>query len=232
MKVYIPLPEGGQWGGACGVYRGFSVYVYDESRVRPNGSDDPYSKYYKYYPAKGAIVIAKFYDKESGWSVTVKRKIQEHQPVGEDIAWVQVGTVIPCDICKGRKSFFVSCDVKVIYKGQVWEKTLDNLIYVSCPYVGNPEFIKVRSSDLYIGDGKICVDMYSSADISVNVSLYRYDGGVYVIEDTKRVSLSRDGVRVCFSVNSSGRYGIALTKPGTNVADGGWVCGKEWEIRL
>ncbi len=235
VKVYIPLPEGGRWGGACGVWRGFQVFVYDTDRVRPNGSDDPTSKNYKYYPAEGAVVVAKFYD-DKGWSTTVRKTIPTHQPVGEDIAWVYVGTVIPCDICNGRKDFFVSVDVDVYYKGYKWSKSFPNLIYVSCPYEGNPEFIVVRSSDISYSNGTISAEFWleqcGSNSFRVPISLYKYSNGKYVMVERRFVTLYKNRkVRVSFSVES-GIYGIAVTKAGTNYADKSWVCGNRWTIRL
>ena len=238
LFVYVPLPSVQppyvNWGGACGVYRGFAVYAYDTSRVRPGGSDNPGDKYYKYYPAEGAVVKARFYDPQSGWSYTVTKKIPTFQPKGEDIAWVEVGTTIPCDICKGRNSFYVSVDLTVIYKGQVWNKSYKDLIYVVCPKESQPSsyVIKIKSSDAFIDDGMVCAYMWleECIDPEFSVPVGHYVNGRLVSQKVVRLYRNRK-TKVCFSA-MNGNNAIAVVKPGTNVVGSDYACGKGWEIRL
>jgi len=249
IQVFVGLPKVNppytNWGGSCGVYRGFEVRVYDTSRPRPHGSDNPWSKYYKYYPAEGAKVTAVFRDPYTGWSKTITKYIPKNQPKEKDIAWVQLGTAIPCDICKGRDKFYVDISVSVEYKGYKWHRDYPKELLVVCPQQGkpNPYVIEVLSSDCKIYGGKVCSEFWlgecetggvSGVHIGLYVATHDNPHELYKLYASKTISLVKGKrVRVCFDLPENYPFvAIALVKAGTQLAPKSWVCSKRWYIRL
>ena len=235
LEVYVPIPKPlGSWGGSCGRWYGVAVYCYDTSRVRPHGSNEPLSKNYKYYPAKGALVIGRFYTDDKLFDKTVMCTIPINQPVGEDIAWCYVGTNIPC---LNKRIYYVNIDITVKWKDYTWHQSYPHALKIWGNYVNpgnpseNPTLVQVACKNVRVENGMICGDFWLKycASQSFDVRIGHYVNN-RLIHD-KLVVLYRDKtVKVCFPA-VPGKNCIALRKPGTNVVDNSWVDRDTWWIR-
>jgi len=238
LQVFVPIPKPlGTWGGSCGRYYRLEVYCYDTNCIRPQGSQttDPYSPHtYKYCPAVGAEVHAKFYN--DNWSETVSCQIPTNQPESYAIPWCELAVYIPCSACGDKQDTYINIDLEVRYHGFVWKNRYPKAIHVFCPKPNQPSpyLIRVFSTGCEVSNGKIQAKFSSDNTTNILIGLYASRDGVsFKLITYKSVILTTKPKEIQFTIPKEYEYlGIAPVKAGTSVVSKNWVCSRYWSIRL